>query len=58
MEKDIKQKQINTTIALGIMRHLYNKGEISEKVYKKIIAKYGKDGLEKLRVHDNISVNI
>lgn len=47
MEKDIKQKQINTTIALGIMRHLYNKGEISEKVYKKIIAKYGKDGLEK-----------
>jgi len=40
MENEKFKTQINTTIALGIMRNLYNSGEIPEEVYKKIVEKY------------------
>lgn len=43
MNEQITKEQINTTIALALMKHLYNKGDISEKVYKKIIMQYGKN---------------
>lgn len=43
MNEQITKEQINTTIALALMKYLYNKGDISEKVYKKIIMQYGKN---------------
>ena len=36
MSSKITKEQINTTMALALMKHLYNQGKISEKVYKKI----------------------
>lgn len=42
MKSDITKLQINTIIALALMRYLYRKREISEKVYQKILQKYGK----------------
>ena len=42
MKSDITKLQINTIIALALMRYLYRKREISEKVYRKILQKYGK----------------
>ena len=45
MNKIITKEQINTAIALALMKYLYNKGEISEKVYKKIIHQYGGKGI-------------
>lgn len=45
MKNDITKEQINTTIALALMKHLYRKGEISEKVYRKILQQYGKKGI-------------
>lgn len=45
MEGKVTQEQINVTIALALMKYLYNNGEISEKVYKKIIQKYRKKGI-------------
>lgn len=48
MDIKITKEQINTTIALALMKHLFNQGKISEKVYKKILAKYGNKGLAEL----------
>ena len=45
MKNDVTKEQINTTIALALMKHLYRKGEISEKVYQKILKQYGKKGI-------------
>ena len=45
MKNDVTKEQINTTIALALMKHLYRKGEISEKVYRKILQQYGKKGI-------------
>lgn len=45
MGSNITKEQINTTMALALMKHLYNQGKISEKVYKKILSQYGKKGL-------------
>lgn len=42
MKSDITKLQINTIIALALMRYLYRKREISEKVYRKILQKCGK----------------
>lgn len=42
MKSDITKLQINTIIALALMKYLYRKREISEKVYRKILQKYGK----------------
>lgn len=47
MGSNITKEQINTTMALALMKHLYNQGKISEKVYKKILLQYEKKGLEK-----------
>lgn len=45
MGSNITKEQINTTMALALMKHLYNQGKISEKVYKKILSQYEKKGL-------------
>lgn len=45
MDNKITMEQINTTMALALMKHLYNQGKISEKVYKKILSQYEKKGL-------------
>lgn len=45
MDNSMTKEQINTTMALALMKHLFNQGKISEKVYKKILTKYGKKGL-------------
>ena len=45
MKNDVTKEQIKTTIALALMKHLYGKGEISEKVYQKILQQYGKKGI-------------
>lgn len=45
MKNDVTKEQINTTIALALMKHLYRKDEISEKVYRKILQQYGKKGI-------------
>lgn len=45
MDSKITMEQINTTMALALMKHLYNQGKISEKVYKKILSQYEKKGL-------------
>lgn len=45
MSSNITKEQINTTMALALMKHLFNQGKISEKVYKKILSKYEKKGL-------------
>lgn len=46
MSSKITKEQINTTMALALMKHLLNQGKISEKVYKKILSQYEKKGLE------------
>lgn len=46
MSKCVTKEQINTTMALALMRYLYNQGKISEKVYKKIVENYSKKALE------------
>lgn len=40
-------EQINTMMALALMKHLYNEGKISENVYRKIVKKYGKKSIVK-----------
>lgn len=45
MGNNITKEQINITMALALMKHLFNQGKISEKVYKKILTKYEKKGL-------------
>ena len=35
MGSNITKEQINITMALALMKHLFNQGKISEKVYKK-----------------------
>lgn len=45
MGDNVTKEQINTTMALALMKHLYNQGKISEKVYKKIVSRYEKKGL-------------
>ena len=42
MKSDITKLQIITIIALALMRYLYRKREISEKVDRKILQKYRK----------------
>ena len=46
MGEKITKEQINLIMALSLMKHLYNQGKISEKVYKKILDKYEKKILE------------
>jgi len=46
MSEKITKEQINLIMALALMKHLYNQGKISEKVYKKILDKYEKKILE------------
>jgi len=46
MSEKITKEQINVTMALALMKYLYNQGKISEKVYKKILDKYEKKILE------------
>jgi hypothetical protein len=41
------REQINTTMALALMEHLYNEGKISKKVYEDILAKYRDKGIAK-----------
>lgn len=48
MDIKITKEQINTIMALALMKHLFNQGKISEKVYKKILAKYANKGLAEL----------
>jgi hypothetical protein len=45
MDTGITKEQINITMALALMKHLFNQGKISERVYKKILAQYGNKGL-------------
>lgn len=45
MGNEITKEQINMMMALALMKYLYKEGKISEKVYKKILSKYGKKGL-------------
>lgn len=45
MKNEFTQEQINLTMALALMKYLYNNGKISENVYRKIIAKYGKKAI-------------
>ena len=45
MDRDRTKEHMNTTMAPLIMKHLFNQGKISEKVYKKILSKYEKKGL-------------
>lgn len=45
MSEKITKEQINVTMALALMKYLYNQGKISEKVYKKILDKYSKKSL-------------
>ena len=45
MGSNITKEQINITMALALMKHLYNQGKISKKVYKKILSQYEKKGL-------------
>ena len=49
MGKNITKEQINTTMALALMRYLYNQGKISEKVYKKIVENYSKNALAEIK---------
>lgn len=56
MGSNITKEQINTTMALALMKHLYNQGKISEKVYQKILSQYGKKGLQNQKGHANILV--
>lgn len=46
MVSNITEEQINIIMALALMKHLFNQGKISEKVYKKILTQYEKKGLE------------
>lgn len=39
---DNKTEYINTILALALIKYLYNKGEISESVYKNIKHEYRK----------------
>jgi len=41
----ISREQINYTMALALMKFLFNQGKISERTYKTILKKYGKKGL-------------
>lgn len=45
MKNEFTQEQINLTMALVLMKYLYNNGKISENVYRKIILKYGKKAI-------------
>lgn len=45
MKNQFTQEQINLTMALALMKYLYNNGKISENVYRKIIVKYGKKAI-------------
>lgn len=47
MDTKITKEQINTTMALALIKHLFNQGKISKRVYKNILNEYGKKGLEK-----------
>lgn len=40
------QEQIDTTIAIAIMKKMLNDGKITDKVYNRILSKYSKKGLE------------
>jgi len=54
VSSNITKEQINITMALALMKHLFNQGKISEKVYKKILSQYEKKGLAESKVHANI----
>ncbi len=41
MNIKMTKEQIDTIMALAMMKHLFNQGKISEKVYKRILANYG-----------------
>ena len=58
MSINVSSEQINTAMALALMRHLFNQGRISEKVYKKILAQYGKKCLQNERFHLNLESEI
>lgn len=45
MDTKITNEKINVTMALALMKYLFNQGKISESVYKKILDQYGKKGL-------------
>jgi hypothetical protein len=47
METNLSKEDINLITALALMKHLFNQGKISERVYKKIWNIYSKKGLEK-----------
>ncbi|MGN0265577.1 MAG: hypothetical protein ACI4DX_14585 [Oliverpabstia sp.] len=49
MGNEITKEQINMMMALALMKYLYREGKISEKVYKKILSKYGKKGLADIK---------
>lgn len=48
MANNIKKEQINTIMALALMKYLYNQQRISEKVYKKILSQYGNKELAEI----------
>ena len=51
MGSNITKEQINTTMALALMKHLYNQGKISEKfTYRNMKRK----GLQNRKYHVNI----
>lgn len=41
MNIKMTKEQIDTIMALAMMKHLFNQGKISEKVYRRIVANYG-----------------
>ena len=49
MGNEITKEQINMMMALALMKYLYWEGKISEKVYKKILSKYGEKGLADIK---------
>jgi hypothetical protein len=46
VETNLTKEDINLIMALALMKHLFNQGKISERVYKKICTQYGKKRLE------------
>lgn len=52
MKSSATKEEINVTIALCVMRHLYKEEKISKKVYQSIVKEYGSKGLA------NIDLNV
>lgn len=49
MSNNITKEQINTIMALALMKQLLNQGKISEKVYKRILSQYEDKALAEVK---------